>query len=200
MTWVINIFGGPGIGKSTVAAELFSEMKKKGYSCELVDEFAKGLVWDASKDDIANQVYCLGNQYHKINRLKDKVDYIITDSPILLNNVYADKTGYGSENFKGLVRELNNRFYNLDVVLKRDTSSFETNGRIHDEKTALELDSLIKKELEIVTGVTEDKWSSDIPFLGMDNHIILTDRDKACYLVLNHNCLKLNKENSKYGK
>ena len=36
MTKYINIFGGPGVGKSTTAALLFAEMKKSGLKAKLI--------------------------------------------------------------------------------------------------------------------------------------------------------------------
>ena len=45
---VINLFAGPGTGKSTTAAGLFYKMKSKGYMVELVTEFAKDLVYQES--------------------------------------------------------------------------------------------------------------------------------------------------------
>ena len=37
---VINLYGGPGTGKSTTAAALFALIKREGYNVELVTEFA----------------------------------------------------------------------------------------------------------------------------------------------------------------
>lgn len=44
----INLFAGPGTGKSTTAAGVFFEMKRSGMSVEYVTEYAKSLVF--SKD------------------------------------------------------------------------------------------------------------------------------------------------------
>ena len=49
---IINIFGGPGVGKSTVAADLFVIMKKEGYSVELVTEYAKELTYEKKRYNI----------------------------------------------------------------------------------------------------------------------------------------------------
>lgn len=38
---VINLFGAPGAGKSTGAAIVFAELKKRGVNAELVTEFTK---------------------------------------------------------------------------------------------------------------------------------------------------------------
>lgn len=43
---VINLFAGPGAGKSTTAARLFSTLKLRGKNAELVQEFAKGAAWE----------------------------------------------------------------------------------------------------------------------------------------------------------
>jgi adenylate kinase family enzyme len=40
-TKYINIFGGPGAGKSTTAAALFAEMKRRGMNVELATEVAE---------------------------------------------------------------------------------------------------------------------------------------------------------------
>ena len=56
-TLLINIYGGPGAGKSTVAAGLFYELKKKGYDCGLVTEMATELVYDESFNVMNDQIY-----------------------------------------------------------------------------------------------------------------------------------------------
>ena len=45
-TIVVNLWGGPGVGKTTCAWEIASELKKEGYVTEYVSEYAKELVWD----------------------------------------------------------------------------------------------------------------------------------------------------------
>ena len=40
---VINLFGAPGVGKSTGAAKVFTELKQLGVNCELVGEVAKDI-------------------------------------------------------------------------------------------------------------------------------------------------------------
>ena len=45
---VVNLFAGPGTGKSTAAAQIFQALKWQRFSCELVTEFAKEKVWEES--------------------------------------------------------------------------------------------------------------------------------------------------------
>lgn len=45
-TIVVNLFAGPGAGKSTGAAYIFAMLKMHGIDCELVTEFAKDKTWE----------------------------------------------------------------------------------------------------------------------------------------------------------
>jgi predicted ATPase len=89
MTTYINLFGGPGVGKSTLASEIFSHLKKEGHRVELVTEFAKDLVWENRQSTLAIQPYVSAKQYRNLTRLKGQVEYVVTDSPILKDSVYA---------------------------------------------------------------------------------------------------------------
>ena len=60
---VINIFGAPNAGKSTVAAGLFYIMKINGYNVELVNESAKDLVWNGQTEHLSEQLIVFTKQY-----------------------------------------------------------------------------------------------------------------------------------------
>lgn len=82
-TLIVNFFGGPGTGKSTTTAHVFSLLKWKGYNCEMALEYAKEKVWEGSLDVLDDQIYLFGEQYHRIKILENKVDIISCDSPFL---------------------------------------------------------------------------------------------------------------------
>lgn len=86
-TVVVNCVAGPGAGKTTCAWEMASELKKQGFSCEYVPEYAKELVWDNRLDLLA----VLNEQERRINRLIGKVDFVVTDSPLILNALYMSE-------------------------------------------------------------------------------------------------------------
>ena len=136
-TLVINLFGGPGSGKSTGAAYIFSQLKTKGFDCELVTEFAKDKVWEDNKEVFKNQFYITGKQSFKISRCNGKVNIIITDSPILLGAIYED-----SKKFKAAVLEEFNKYRNLNFFIIRQ-KEYNPNGRNQTEEEAKLIDEKI---------------------------------------------------------
>jgi len=143
-TLVVNLFGGPAAGKSTMAAGVFCLLKMHGMNCELVTEFAKDLVWEERYNTLKNQQYVFAKQYHKMWRLLDKVNIIITDSPLLLSVVYKPKDCVLS--FINNVIDIINTSDNLNIILNRD-NEYDENGRLQNKKQAEEIDVLIKQKL-----------------------------------------------------
>lgn len=143
-TQIINLFGGPGTGKSTIAALVFGELKKKGYEIELVTEYAKDKVWEESYKTLENQIYVFGKQFHRIWRVKNKVNFIITDSPILLSIIYDKEK---NDNLKRLVLDVHNNFNNINILIKRDTI-YNPNGRFQNEIEAKLIDKQIMNLLK----------------------------------------------------
>lgn len=137
---IINLIGGPGTGKSTIAAGLFYELKKSGLNCELVTEYAKDKVWEESFKTLDDQIYVFGKQFHRLYRVYDKVDIVITDSPLLLSIIY-DKGE--SEYFHKLVVEQYHNFNNMTFFIERDTV-YEESGRMQNEDEAKSIDKEIK--------------------------------------------------------
>lgn len=64
---VINLFAGPGAGKSTLASALFSLFKMDGFVSELVTEFAKDLTWCERWKERKCQPYVTGEQYRRMD-------------------------------------------------------------------------------------------------------------------------------------
>lgn len=90
-TTIFNLYGGPGTGKSTSAAFLYYLLKSRGTNSELVREYVKEWAWEGRQFGIFDQIYFLGKQVRKESMLYGKVDYIVTDSPIMLNAYYGSK-------------------------------------------------------------------------------------------------------------
>lgn len=141
MTLFVNIFGGPGAGKSTTAAGVFHHLKAQGVNAELVPEFAKDLVWEGRAETLSNQVYVTARQYHMIKKLDEKADVVITDSPVLLGIVYAeDMPKCYDETLFWCHQQSSTPGLNFFV---QRSESFETQGRRHDHDTSKLLDCKI---------------------------------------------------------
>ena len=142
MTVVVNLFGGPGCGKSTTAAALFAELKMQHVNCELVTEFAKDKVWEHNAKIFDAQPYLFGKQYWKIKRCLGEVDFIITDSPLLLSIVYNNK--YAKlQYFNSMVKEIHDQFNNMNWLVRRE-NLYQTSGRNESHSEALLLDDEIE--------------------------------------------------------
>jgi nicotinamide riboside kinase len=137
---VINVIAGPGAGKSTLASGLYHEAKRRGWNVELVTEVAKDLVWEGRHCALGNQAYVFGRQIQRIDRLKGQVDYVITDSPVLLSAIYAPED-YPAE-WEKVVVELWKRYDNSVAFLGRGPW-FDDRGRVHSLQDSLEIDRRI---------------------------------------------------------
>jgi hypothetical protein len=149
-TKVINFYGGPCSGKSTAAAGLFYKMKLLGYKVELTDEFAKECVWEGNIPMLRDQLWILAHQHRKILRLSEKVDYIITDSPVLLSPIYRE--AYGDPLYTVLIDKLAIECYemydNINFMLSRPRDDFEEDGRAQDEVQSVQIDLDILKQFK----------------------------------------------------
>lgn len=138
---VINLWGGPGTGKSTTAAGLFNLMKLEKYSVELVTEYAKQLVWEKQHHSIfENQILLLAKQDQKQRVLVDQVKYCITDSPISMGLTYAPDDYYVS--FTDLMLEVFNSYNNVNIFLGR-VKEYDPVGRNQTYEEALVKDQEI---------------------------------------------------------
>ena len=143
---LINLFGGPGAGKSTGAAYIFSQLKMAGVNAELVTEFAKDKVWEGNKEVFKNQAYIFGKQYFKISRCADKVDVIITDSPLLLSIIYNDNPILG-DSFNETVKNVFSSFNSMNYILSRE-KEYNPVGRNQTEDEAKEVDIQVRELLD----------------------------------------------------
>jgi hypothetical protein len=149
MTKIINLYGGPGIGKSATAAYLYYLLKRSGQNVELVQEYVKEWAWENRNIKAFDQIYFFGKQVRKESMLFGKVDYVITDSPVLLSLCYV-KRCCDPEVAQGLI-ETAKAFYavsprhnaqHIHIVLKR-SGAFEQAGRIHSEEESIKIDTEI---------------------------------------------------------
>lgn len=150
-TKVFSLFGGPGCGKSTLATQLYSKMKLNGYSVELVREYVKGWAYEGRKINKFDQIYIFGKQCRGENVLYGKVDYIITDSPIILGavyeKIYTEREIITPSLLKYIQFTKDEGVDRVNFLLKRN-KPYDTNGRYETEEQAKKVDIKIKEFLD----------------------------------------------------
>ena len=137
----INYFGGPGIGKSIRAAEIYV---MGGF--ELVQEFVKPMAFRGEMVTGWNCVTAFGCQMKRELELLDYTD-IVTDSPLLLQAIYAEINGCP------VAAEL------IDIAVTFDEDHpcenyliprvipYDSLGRFQTEVEAIQIDEIIKARL-----------------------------------------------------
>lgn len=110
----INIWGGPGTGKSIVAAQLFSDLKLSRISCEMVREYAKELTW-SGQIHIHEQLEISAEQHRRQASLQGKADIVVTDAPVPQGVLFAPLTY--RESLLACVATLTAPWESLNVLL-----------------------------------------------------------------------------------
>jgi nicotinamide riboside kinase len=166
----INLYGGPGSGKSTLAAEIYALLKKRSHTVELVREYAKELVYDEldmKKLDERDRIIILGEQFRREKMLEGKVEYLISDSPMLLT-AFFHKQEYAKD---VVIRHLKTN--EVHIWVKRP-ESFEVEGRSHSEEESKKIDqemlsflSNCSINLHILDGSLEERGQKVLDLLKL---------------------------------
>ena len=152
MTTIINIYGGPGAGKSTLAEGVSHQLKMNGMGCELVREVVKEACWRGEKVNRPwDEFYLFGAQIRLEGALYGKVDYIVTDRPIGMSLAYTMNDSLlcsTMEEMLTTVEALRERqdVRTVDVHVRRGNKPFQKEGRFHDEARSREIDRWCKNK------------------------------------------------------
>lgn len=140
----VVLYGGPGTGKSTTAAQVFARLKQVGYNVEIVHEVAKDFTWEQRHVALSHQPYIMGKQTFRMDRLRGKVEGIVTDTSTLFALIYGDKR-FASDAFRAWVLDDYRRRKTINVFLTRDPSrAYNPNGRRQSEESAKAMDEKIR--------------------------------------------------------
>lgn len=188
-TYLINILGAPGVGKSTIAALTFVQLKLiNGYSVEYIQEYAKKLVWSKKFDTLNNQYYVTSQQYELFSQMNGIVDILVTDGSILHGLYYnrhnLDNTSNIDKTEKYIL-ECNSKFNNINILLKRGKFPYEQHGRIQSEEEAKDIDVILKHLLD----------QHKIPYKIFDSHVDnIEPIIKYIIKYIEDNCIKKDKK------
>lgn len=147
----INLFGRPGSGKSTAAAALYSMFKSDGYNIELINEYVKAWAYMGRQIKSFDQVYIFGQQMHAEDTLlASGVEYIITDSPLLIQYCYSSVAQNEIANeLYNISLKFDKIFPPLNILLKTgfDHSQYSGCGRYHDLDASLYVGDVMQQVL-----------------------------------------------------
>ena len=168
--YIVNLYGGPGSGKSTTAAGVFHLMKKlkkespetSKFNVELVTEFAKDKVYDLHSECLNNQFYTSANQHHRMwrvinyyvkNNFNKQDCIIITDSPVLTGLFYDTNPDEKARKYLanllytlGNFNEFKDYFKSIEIInyiIKRNVEYFNE-GRLQSSDESDEITSKIQ--------------------------------------------------------
>jgi AAA domain len=162
-SFVINVIGGPGIGKSTLYSLIYARMKIRRQSVEQVQEYAKKLVWAEDFEKLDNQYYVTMQQYSELASVYGKVKFVITDGS-LLHGLYYNRTNPTNVSNRDVTEkkiiELYSKFNNINIFLTRGSFPYEQAGRIQDAEEAVDVDRELKTLLATY-GINFRTFSSD---------------------------------------
>lgn len=133
---VVGFYGGPGSGKSTAAAGLYYELKRLGLEVELVQEFAKEVVYLEDWHTLSNQIYIFAKQHYRQWKFTGKVDVIITDCPFVMGLAYTKDEDV---ELRELVVAEYAKWPSLNYFLPR-LWDYNGNGRKESESEAADVD------------------------------------------------------------
>lgn len=150
----INFFAGPGAGKSTTTARVFSQLKERHFSVEHVNEYVKSWAYQKRSIKKFDQVYLFGKQQqYEYRFLSSGVKNIVTDSPCFLSVIYAQKYATDTSEevanaIRMLCREYDKDFPCTNIFLHRGAKPYVQEGRYQDYAAAQELDNFMLKILK----------------------------------------------------
>lgn len=171
---IINLLGASGSGKSTTALGLTYELKKRGVQAELITEFAKDLVFSGCSHLLTqNQLFIFAEQHRRMSILKDSgLQYLITDSPLILSAYYGEKYNTSSKPLDELIDHEFNSYDNINIFLNR-TAKFDPFGRVQTEEESNK-DSLDLKQFLINKHIQFAEYESNDSLAGYLAYKILT--------------------------
>ena len=192
MTIIVNFFAGSGAGKSNLAWDVSAEIKwMNEINIEYCDEYVKHQLIEERKTIFLDQNYIFGKQHYKVKRLVvDKLDVVVTDSPILLsafyNTIKAIKNNEPiDEIFNQHVLNCFNKFNNVNYYVER-VKPFNPFGRFQTAEEAKQDDIKLRKMLDdfnvpyqIIKG---EKASTEIIVNKIRNRINAEKQGKAWHI------------------
>lgn len=142
----INLYSGPGVGKSLLAAYLFDSLARCGLRIELTREAIKPMAYRRQvPDDWGNKDVFDAQLQAERDWLEGGVPHLVTDSPLLLGCYYmAARSAAPTDGCLDHARRWERQHPSLNLFLKRsDLIGYQQAGRYQDRKEADRIDAAL---------------------------------------------------------
>jgi nicotinamide riboside kinase len=176
---LIMVMGPPASGKSTLAAEVHTELKKKGMNSMFVSEVATDFIAEYGvPNSPSDQMVIFYKQLNREKMFLESKDYIICDSSSILNYFYF-RSLFGTElsnkdiaSINHIQKEILKHINTIDMVFYVPPIETDTNDgiRFHQEDEIKRLGVLIKSYLELENITHEDL--TNVHMKDRVNHIL----------------------------
>ena len=152
-TILLNFLGASGVGKTSLSAKVFAKLKAEDYDVEYVSEYVKGWAWEGRKISPFDQFYIFGKECHNQSMLFNKVQVIISDSPVMLATFYH--LYYNQDNslsapchyfYERAVKNFNIIPVNFFLPRRKE---YNPNGRFQTKEQSDELALMLKDWLDM---------------------------------------------------
>jgi nicotinamide riboside kinase len=168
---LIQIFGPPASGKSTLAAEVHTELKKRGLNSMFVSEVSTEYIAEYGvPNSPSDQMVIFYKQLNREKMFLESKDYIICDSSSILNYFYF-RSLFGTEltnkdiaSINHIQKEILKHINAIDMVFYVPPIDTDTNDgiRFHQGDEIKRLGVLIKSYLEMENITHQDLTSVDM--------------------------------------
>jgi hypothetical protein len=127
-----------------------------GFNCEMNREYVKDWIWEGRKFDEGDQTYFFAKQSRKERILiRSGLDFVITDSPLILTHFYGLKYDWLEQNFNTseIMLRHHHEFckkygYKVEHFLLQRRKEYNPSGRNQTEDEARSFDGEIQALLD----------------------------------------------------
>lgn len=144
MKFLVNLFGAPKSGKTTLMASIFSVLKLMDMNCEMAPDFPKEILFEKRFSILENQLYILAKQEKRISELYAHSDVVVTDCPLLHSIVYNNVT---YKKLHPIIYELHDKYNNINILIKRTRNISYGSFKIKTIEEIIQIESDIEKML-----------------------------------------------------
>ena len=178
---LIMVMGPPASGKSTLAAEVHTELKKKGINSAFVSEVSTDFIAEYGvPNSPSDQMVIFYKQLNREKMFLESKDYIICDSSSVLNYFYfrslfsAELSNKDIATINHIQKEILKHINTIDMVFYVPPIDTDTNDgiRFHQGDEIKRLGVLIKSYLEMENITHEDL--TNVEMESRVSHIIKT--------------------------